>query len=49
MNSPWIYLIIAGIFEWGWPVGLKLAQKGESLNWYWISFAIVMMILSGFF
>jgi len=49
MNNPWTYLIIAGIFEWGWPVGLKLAQKSESLNWYWISFAIVMMVLSGSF
>ena len=21
----WIYLIVAGIFEWGWPIGLKFA------------------------
>ncbi len=20
----WMYLIVAGVFEWGWPVGLKL-------------------------
>jgi quaternary ammonium compound-resistance protein SugE len=19
----WVYLVIAGVFEWGWPVGLK--------------------------
>lgn len=26
----WVYLVIAGIFEWGWPVGLKLGwtEKG---------------------
>jgi quaternary ammonium compound-resistance protein SugE len=21
----WVYLVLAGIMEWGWPVGLKLA------------------------
>lgn len=26
----WIYLIIAGLFEVGWPVGLKLAQEGAT-------------------
>lgn len=41
--------MIAGIFELGWPVGLKLAQKADALNWYWVYFAIVMMMLSGFF
>ena len=23
----WIYLIFAGLFEIGWPVGLKLSQS----------------------
>jgi len=23
----WVYLIIAGLFEIGWPVDLKMAQK----------------------
>ena len=27
---PWIYLIIAGVFEIGWPVGLKIAQNPSS-------------------
>jgi quaternary ammonium compound-resistance protein SugE len=22
----WLYLIVAGLFEIGWPVGLKLSQ-----------------------
>jgi hypothetical protein len=23
----WIYLIVAGLFEIGWPIGLKMAQE----------------------
>ena len=26
MGMAWIFLIVAGLFEIGWPVGLKLAQ-----------------------
>lgn len=26
----WIYLILAGLMEVGWPVGLKMAQQPES-------------------
>lgn len=26
----WVYLIIAGLFEIGWPVGLKMAQQSET-------------------
>lgn len=26
----WVYLILAGLFEIGWPVGLKLAQLPAS-------------------
>lgn len=43
----WIYLIIAGIFEWGWPVGLKLGLADTGLRWSWIAFAAVCMALSG--
>jgi quaternary ammonium compound-resistance protein SugE len=44
----WIYLIIAGIFEIGWPLGFKLSQTtGHKLAW--ISFAVVSMGLSGLF
>ena len=46
---PWIQLIIAGFFEWGWPVGLKLGLSDEGLHWGWILFAIVCMVLSGGF
>ena len=44
---PWIYLIIAGVFEWGWPVGLKLGMAETGLRWSWIVFAMVCMALSG--
>ena len=43
----WIYLVIAGIFEWGWPVGLKLGWTEEGANYSWIAFAIVCMAASG--
>jgi quaternary ammonium compound-resistance protein SugE len=26
MGASWTYLIVAGLFEAGWPLGLKLAQ-----------------------
>lgn len=45
----WIYLIIAGIFEWGWPVGLKLGLVDSGLRWSWIAFAIICMTFSGAF
>ncbi len=43
----WIYLVIAGIFEWGWPVGLKLGLSDSGLRWGWIVFAGVSMAMSG--
>lgn len=43
----WIYLIIAGVFEWGWPVGLKYGLTDAGLRWGWIAFAGVCILLSG--
>ena len=43
----WVYLVIAGIFEWGWPVGLKLGWTDKGVHLGWITFAIVNMALSG--
>ncbi len=28
----WVYLIVAGIFEWGWPIGLKFAWTSEGVQ-----------------
>lgn len=42
----WIYLILAGLFEVGWPVGLKMAQE-EDTRVSGILIAIVFMGISG--
>ena len=45
----WVYLIIAGIFEWGWPLGLKLGWTEKGLHYGWITLAVVSMVASGAF
>jgi quaternary ammonium compound-resistance protein SugE len=47
MNS-WFFLIIAGFFEIGWPLGFKLSQTTK-FRWTFIAVAVVSMALSGFF
>lgn len=42
----WFYLLLAGIFEIGWPVGLKLAQQ-EEFRLVGISVAVIFMTISG--
>jgi quaternary ammonium compound-resistance protein SugE len=42
----WIYLILAGLFEIGWPVGLKMAQDPQQ-RWTGVAVAVVFMVLSG--
>ena len=42
----WIYLIMAGLFEIGWPVGLKMAQAPDS-RVSGVVIAIVCMGISG--
>ena len=44
----WIYLIIAGIFEIGWPLGFKLAH-GSNFKITWIAVSVISMALSGYF
>jgi len=44
----WTYLVLAGLFEIGWPVGLKMAQE-DSSRFQGIAVAIFFMTLSGFF
>ena len=44
----WIYLIVAGLFEIGWPVGLKLSQTPGRLL-LGVVIAIVCMTASGTF
>jgi quaternary ammonium compound-resistance protein SugE len=45
----WIYLIIAGIMEWGWPIGLKFAWTEAGVRPLPSLIAIVSMLASGFF
>ncbi len=44
----WIFLVIAGVFEWGWPIGLKFAAHPQHRPWA-IPLAIVSIVLSGWF
>lgn len=43
----WIYLVLAGLFEIGWPVGLKLAQQTDTRA-LGIAVAVGFMAVSGF-
>lgn len=43
----WVYLILAGVFEIGWPLGLKLSQTMPSKTGG-IIMAIASMTISGF-
>lgn len=44
----WLFLLIAGVFEIGWPVGLKLSQVTPN-KVLWILAAVISMGLSGLF
>jgi len=45
----WIALIVAGIFEIGWPLGLKMAQQPQGNKVGWIVVALTSMAISGCF
>ena len=45
----WLLLIIAAVFEIGWPLGFKLSSTQPERFWLWITLAIVSMALSGVF
>lgn len=42
----WVYLVLAGLFEIGWPVGLKISQT-PATKWLGIAVAVAFMTLSG--
>lgn len=44
----WVYLVLAGILEIGWPLGLKLAQSA-SARVSGVALAVACMAASGFF
>lgn len=43
----WLYLILAGLLEIGWPVGLKVAQA-PGTRWTGVAVAVAFMAGSGF-
>lgn len=47
LHLAWIYLLLAGLFEIGWPVGIKLAQEGHRAV-MGIMIAVLCMGISGF-
>jgi|SRR5574344_1486987 quaternary ammonium compound-resistance protein SugE len=45
----WFYLIIAALFEVGWPLGFKLANLYKEQFPLYIGISVVSMALSGLF
>ena len=46
MTLAWTYLIAAGLFEIGWPIGLKWAQEPGRIV-IGVAMAVVSMTISG--
>ena len=47
-GAHWLYLVVAGLFEIGWPLGLKLSSSPAMKVWG-LLIAITCMGLSGAF
>jgi quaternary ammonium compound-resistance protein SugE len=43
----WTLLLLAGICEIGWPIGLKLGWTTSGVRATWIAFAVLCMVASG--
>lgn len=43
----WVYLLLAGLFEMGWPVGMKISQAPQT-RWLGLAIAVGFMAMSGF-
>ena len=43
----WVFLVVAGLFEIGWPLGLKKGWGPDGLQAGWLVFAFVAMTISG--
>lgn len=48
-DMAWIYLILGGVFEIGWPLGFKLADTFPQGRLMFIILSVISMALSGFF
>jgi len=45
----WLFLAIAGVFEWGWPIGFKLAVSAQGFRFWPGALAAFCMAGSGLF
>jgi quaternary ammonium compound-resistance protein SugE len=45
----WVYLLVAGVLEWGWPVGLKLGWKDGQIVALPALLAVACILGSGAF
>ncbi len=43
----WFFLILAGVFEMGWPFGLKVAWTDEGVRIVPLGFSVACMAISG--
>lgn len=43
----WAYLVMAGVLEIGWPVGLKLGWTESGAKPLWILFSLFCIVASG--
>ncbi len=43
----WVYLVLAGLFEIGWPLGLKLGWTESGVRAVPLAGSILCMVLSG--
>jgi quaternary ammonium compound-resistance protein SugE len=43
----WMALVLAGLFEIGWPLGLKMAQTENNNKFIWVTVAVISMGISG--
>jgi quaternary ammonium compound-resistance protein SugE len=46
---PWFYLVLAGLCEIGWPLGLKYGWREEGIRWWPLLGAVLSMAFSGLF
>ncbi|EJW11737.1 Quaternary ammonium compound-resistance protein sugE [Rhodovulum sp. PH10] len=44
----WLFLLLAGACEIGWPIGLKLGWTAAGVRPLWLVFAVVCITASGF-
>lgn len=46
VSMAWVYLVVAGLFEIGWPIGLKISQVPERRVGGFV-LAILCLMISG--